>query len=194
MFLSGFIFIMIYNWLNSKRQDISIIVICSLFISTIIKALCSAVHEYILVDISFSNAIKVLVYCIIGLISPFIITYIKRTKLIRKILYLSNYKSINDDAFDDIIDYEEPTMMSIYLKSSDVYYVGKYCYREEKGLDSWIVLINYCCVDRKDNRIIYDPKKENHKSTVMINLNDVERIENIYEDNSKVWKQLSGEE
>ena len=68
----------------------------------------------------------------------------------------------------DLIDDEEPTMMSIYLKSSDVYYVGKYCYREENGLDSWIALINYCCASGRNNKIIYNPQKENKKSTVMI--------------------------
>lgn len=185
---------MVYNWLNTKKSDISIIVLWSLFISELIKSICTVAHDFIFVDIIFSNAMKILIYCVIGLMLAFLVTFLRKTKIIQGLLYASNNKSINDDIFDDIIDYEEPTMMSVYLKSSDVYYIGKYCFREEKGLDSWIVLINYCCVNRSNNKILYDPQKDNEKSTVMINLHDVERIENIYEDNSKVWKRLTGKE
>ena len=185
---------MMYNWLNSKKSDIYIVVIWSLFISAIIKALCSTIHEFVLKDIPFSDTSKILIYSFVGLITAFFVTYIKKIKFIRNLLYKTNNKSVNDDIFDDIIDYEEPTMMSVYIKNSDVYYIGKYCFREEKGLDSWIVLINYCSVNRKNNDIIYNPQEMNKKSTVMINLHDVERIENIYEDNSKVWARLTGKE
>lgn len=44
------------------------------------------------------------------------------------------------------------------------------------------------------DELLYDPQKSNTKATVAINLHDVERIELIYEDNSKVWKYLADEE
>lgn len=193
LFLSGFIFMMLFGWLNNKTYDNGTIIIWSLVISHIIKIFYSAIHIIILPNLVVNEYIQVLVYVATGIIIAFVTTRLLKSKLLRKLLYNTNNKSINNNVFDDIIDYEEPTMMSIYLKSSDVYYVGKYCYHEEKGLDSWIVLINYCCVNRSDNKIIYDPQKDSHRSTVMINLNDIERIENIYEENSEVWKRLSGD-
>lgn len=39
--------------------------------------------------------------------------------------------------------------------------------------------------------MIYDPDIANQKSTVAINLKDIERIEIIYEDDSDVWERLS---
>lgn len=194
LFLSGFIFITLFSWLNSKNYDNAVVIIWSLVVSYIIKIFYSAVHSIILTDVDINEYVKLLIYIVTSVGLSFLVTKLLGIKILRKILYKTNNKSINDDIFDDVIDYEEPTMMSIYLKSSDVYYVGKYCYREEKGLDSWIVLIDYCCASRSDNKIIYNPQKENKKSTAMINLHDVERIENIYEENSEVWKRLSGEE
>lgn len=83
-------------------------------------------------------------------------------------------------------------MLQVYLKSSDVYYIGKFCYREEKGLDSWLVLIDYISINKKTNEEIYNPEEANLKSTVMINLRDIERVEFIYDDNSKTWKKIKG--
>lgn len=103
-----------------------------------------------------------------------------------------NQRTINDDVFNDVIDDKKPMMMHIFLKNSDIYYIGKYCLREEKGLDSWIVLINYCIFDKNTDKLIYNSKKDNQKMVAMINLHDVERIENLYDNNSKVWARLTG--
>lgn len=135
-----------------------------------------------------------MVYIITGATTPFLIQKLTRLRILRNLIYNTNYKSIHDDIFNDIIDYDEPTMMQVYLKTSDIYYIGKFCFREEKGLDSWLVLINYITVDKKNDELLFDPQKSNTKTTVAINLHDIERIELIYEDNSKVWKYLSGEE
>lgn len=185
---------MMYDWLNSKKSEISIIVIWSLFVSAIIKALCSVIHEFILPTVSFSDAFKILIYGFIGLTIAFLATYIKKIKFIEKILYKTNNKTINDDVFNDVIDDKKPMMMHIFLKNSDIYYIGKYCLREEKGLDSWIVLINYCIFDKNTDKLIYNSKKDNQKMVAMINLHDVERIENLYDNNSKVWARLTGKE
>lgn len=194
LFLSGFIFITLFAWLNGRKYDNSAIIVWSLVVSYIIKIFYSLVHSYILTEAEINEYLKLVIYILTSVGISFFATKMLANKFLGKILYKANKKSINNDIFDDLIDDEEPTMMSIYLKSSDVYYVGKYCYREENGLDSWIALINYCCASGRNNKIIYNPQKENKKSTVMINLHDVERIENIYEENSEVWKRLNGEE
>ena len=183
----------LYDWLNGKKYSNTVIIIWSLVISYIIKIFYASIHSVVLSNININEYVKVLVYIITGALLSILITRVLRIKIFSKMLMRINNKSINDDIFDDVIDYELPTMMSIYLKNSDLYYIGRYCCREEKGLDSWIVLINYCCVNKADDEIVYDPQENEQKSVVMINLHDIERIENIYEDASKMWQYLSGE-
>lgn len=194
LFLSGYIFMTIFIWLNNKSINFSAVTLWSLFTSFIIKNTFSLIHQFILCDFSFSSYFKIMVYIITGATTPFLIQKLTRLRILRNLIYNTNYKSIHDDIFNDIIDYDEPTMMQVYLKTSDIYYIGKFCFREEKGLDSWLVLINYITVDKKNDELLFDPQKSNTKTTVAINLHDIERIELIYEDNSKVWKYLSGEE
>lgn len=184
----------LFSWLNNKKYDISILTLWSIFISYLIKTFYSLIHSVILSQTDINDFLKVFIYVITGVILPFVVHKIIRSSFIQKILYKTNNKSVNEDIFNDIIDYDLPTMMQVYIKNSDVYYIGKFSFREEKGLDSWIVLINYGAIKKNKNKLIYDPENFNLKSSVAINLRDVERIELIYEKDSEVWKRLSGEE
>ncbi len=191
LFLSGFIFILLYNWLNNKKMEIGILTVWGLFSSHIIKAVCSCVHSVICVDVIFLDVAKTVIYVLVGIAGAVLFTWLKNRKVIQKLLYCINNKSVNSDIFDDIIDYDKQTMMQIYLKSSSTMYIGRFAFREEKGLDSWIVLADY---SKYVNDVkIFNPNDHNIKSSVTINLNDVESIEIIYEDDSEVWKQMSEE-
>lgn len=192
LFLSGFIFMTIYSWFINKELDISTVAIWSLFISTLIKTFYSAVHSVVLTSYDINDYLKVLVYVITGTFLPFIIIFIKNSKLISFILFKADNKSINSDIFDDIIDYHKNTLLQIYLKNSDVMYIGTFKFREEKGLDSYIVLINYASLDKNTKEVIFNPTDNGLQSVVAINLRDTERIELSYDHDSDVWKRLSG--
>ena len=107
-------------------------------------------------------------------------------------MFKTNNKSINSDIFNDIIDYDKQTMMRVYIKNSPIMYIGTFKIREEKGIDSYIVLINYASIDTTvdKKRIVFNPEEHNLKSSVVINLHDVERIELVYEKDSKILKRL----
>lgn len=107
------------------------------------------------------------------------------------ILQKSNQKSINKDIFDEMIDYHNATYMYVYLKSSRIYYAGTFIFREENGHDSYIGLINYAVMNADSDEVLFKPDNNKIKSTVIINLQDVERIECIYNDDSEVWKRLN---
>lgn len=192
LFLSGFIFMYTYNWLNNKRTDVSILTIGSLFISFLVKSFYSACHSFIFPDTKINDSVKVFIFSITGLLLALFCTYLKKTKLFTKLLYCINNKSINDDIFDDIIDYDKKTMMKVYIKSSDIYYIGRFSFREENGINSWISLIEYYCVDKNTNKKIFDPEQGGLNSSVAINLGNIERMEIIYEKDSDVWKRLVG--
>lgn len=190
LFLSGFIFIYSYSWFNNKKIDIPIFTVLCLFISVLIKSFYSTIHIFILSNIEVHNSIKVIIYSLTGLLFAIICTNLKNTKLFGGLLYKINNKSINDDIFDAVIDYDKKTMMCVYLKSSDVYYVGRFCFREENGLDSWISLVEYCCIDKKTDEQKFNSEDSEIGSSVVFNLKDVERIEIFYEKDSDVWKRL----
>lgn len=190
LFLSGFIFMTMYNWLNHKEMNISLITIWSLFISILVKSICSIVHTFIFVNVNFSNSTKILIYSSIGLFLAIIITWLRNINPLRMVLYKVNNKSLNDDIFDDVIDYDKRTNMMIYLRNSPLLYIGRFLYREEKGIDSYIALIDYACLSTKDGQVIFDPDKSDMLSTVVINLKDVERIQLQYEKDSAVWERF----
>lgn len=192
LFLSGFVFMYTYNWLNSKKFDISILTIGSLFISFLVKSFYAACHSFIFANVKTNDSVKVIVFSITGFLLALFCTYIKKSKLFTKLLYTISNKSINDDIFDDIIYYNKKTMMNVYIKSSNIYYIGRFSFREENGINSWISLVDYFCVDKNTNEKIFDPEQGGLNSSVAINLSNIERIEIIYENDSEVWEKLRG--
>jgi hypothetical protein len=190
LFLPGFVFMLTYSWMNVKKYDVSVLTIGSLFISYTISVFYSAMHNFIFKNYDISEAVKSLIYIISGLIFPFVIIYFQNTKIFKKLLRKINHKSIHEDIFDDIIDYNRKTMLQVYIKNSPVVYIGTFKIREEKGLDSYIALINYASMDKNTKTIIFKPSKNDLNSSVIINLRDIERIEVIYEKESDLWKYL----
>lgn len=152
----------------------------------------STLHIIIFKSIDFNESFKSLIFILTSLIVPFIITWFSKTKLFSYLLFKTNNKSINSDIFNDIIDYNKQTMMRIYMKNSPTMYIGTFKIREEKGIDSYIVLINYASIDitADKKRIIFNPSDHELKSSVAINLHDIERIELVYEKDSKILKRL----
>ena len=193
LFLSGFIFVSVYNCLNTRTNDMSLTIIWSLFISYLIKLFYSLIHIILLKNTLINSNIKILVYSATGFFLAVILTYIKKTGYLQKLFYNINNKSINDNIFDDIIDYEKQTRMNIFLKSSNIYYSGRFAMREEKDLDSWIILTDYCRINKETINVIFDPDDEGLKSTVAINLHNIEYIEIMYENDSNVWKRINFE-
>lgn len=189
LFLPGFIFISIYSWLINKKFEISIIILWSLFISFINNSIANFITES-LINISNTNLINI-ISILIGVFSAIIMTLLRKSKVFDNILNNLNHKSINSDIFDDIIDYEKKTILYIYLKKSNYCYMGTFCIREEKGLESWIVLVDYYQLD-KNKEVIFDSNKVPNNYSIAINERDIERIECVYEDDSDTWKKLRG--
>ena len=184
LFLSGLLFLLLYGWLNTEKYNISLLTIWGLFISFIIKNL------YGVLPVNLPKPVMSIIYILTGIVLAIIATLLKRSTFVGKIVSKINNKTLDDDIFDNVIDYEKQTFMAVYLKTSDIYYLGRFTYREEKGNDSWICLSDYGVIKKGTDEEICDPDKANLKSSVVIPLSNVERIELIYEDDSKVWEQM----
>ena len=189
--LPGFIFICIYNWFVSRKEmDFSVIALWSLFISFIIRTFYQAGHLFILPSIDFHGSVKVIIYIATGGISALVLVKFRRTKFFEWFLDKVNNKSINDDVWDDIINYNEPIMLKVFLKEVDILYIGRFVSREEKGLESWIVISDYIR-SNKANEPQYNPENHDHKSMATINMRDIERVELVYNDGSKIWEKYN---
>ena len=184
LFLSGLLFLLLYGWLNTEKYNISLLTIWGLFISFIIKNL------YGVLPVNLPKSVMSIIYILTGIVLAVILTLLKRLAFVNKIVSKINNKTLDDDIFDNVIDYEKQTFMAVYLKASDIYYLGRFTYREEKGNSSWICLSDYGVIKKGTDEEIYDPDKANLKSSVVIPLSNVERIELIYENDSEVWEQM----
>lgn len=189
LFLSGFIFMTLFNWLTKIQMETYIVGIWSLIISTLIKTFCTVLHSVILKEIDFDESLKILIYVIIAIILVFLTIKIRDSKWIEKILSKTNRKTINNDILDDVIDPDKRTMVVAYLKDSSYYYIGAIRLHEEKGIESYIALIEYCLCNKETDKIICDYSEQ--KSCAIINLQDIERMELIYEENSEKWRWLN---
>lgn len=168
-----------------------IIGLWSLFINTLIQTFYSALHSLICVGYDFNESVKITIYVISAVIFPFIIVKALNSNFVRMLLGLIGSKTVHADIFDDVIDYDKRTMMMVYLKDSDVYYMGIFKLREEKGADSNIALINYAIFNKDTDEPVQNLEELGLKSSIVFNLHDVERIQLIYEDDSNIWQWLN---
>lgn len=190
LFLSGFIFMTIYNWLTNTEMHLYIIGIWSLFINTLIKTIFSALHIFVCVHIDFNEYLKSLIYVLFAIISAFIVVKIRNSELVKKVLDKLVRKTVSKDIFSDLVD-KKRTILYVYLKDSDFYYSGVLKLREEKGESSYIALIDYILCNKTTCEIVKDYTE--YKMAVTINLQDEERIEFLYEDDSETWKWLNND-
>lgn len=175
----------IYSKLNHKQYEVSVICLWSLFISYTIKNTYGLLHKFILVSYNFPEEFKTILYIIAGIIMPCVITILSRNRMIETFLLKINHQTIHEDIFDDLIDYKETTGMAVYLKDSNIYYLGVFSLKSEES--SYISLINYAIMDKETDAVIHEPT---NPTTVLISLDNVERIEFKYSHTSNVWKRL----
>lgn len=183
-----------FNWLTNTKMELYIVGIWSLFVNTLIKTTCAALHHYVWTNIDFNESVKIIIYVFIATVSAFILAWILNTKIVKLILTKIFNKTIGNDVFQDVIDYNKRTMMMIYLKDSDVYYLGAFKLKDVNGIDSYITLIEYTSYRKDTNEIVRKNSKDlGLKSSITFCLQDIERIEMFYENDSKVWELLNSD-
>lgn len=189
LFLSGFIFMTIYNWLTNTQMELYLIGLWSLFVNAFIKTFYSALHSIIFIEKDFNESVKIIIYIITSVVMSILCVVIYNSTVFRNLLIKINKKTVHRDVFEDVIDYKKKTIMYVFMKESDYYYTGEFKLYEEKGHDSYIVLINYMLCDKDTCDEITNSTQE--KTAALINLQDIERIELFYEDDSEIWEWLN---
>ena len=190
LFLSGFIFMTMFNWFNNRKAELATTILWSLFVSYMIKNVYSVI--FLLKPNSVETYVKSIIYVTTGALLSVVIKKLKSLKCIMQITRKINNKTLYNDLLDNVIDYTLPIYMQVYPKGSNHYYIGRFAMREENGIDSLLALIDYKVVDKEYNTCIYNPQESDLKSSMIFFLKDIEHIEIIYENESCVWKHLSG--
>ena len=180
---------MFFNWLTSIKMDLYLVGIWSLMINAFIKAFCTTVHTFIMKEIDFDENLKLVIYLVLALISAVICSIFYKSDLLRSFLGKFFNKTLGNDVFKDIIDFKQRTVATVFLKESEIYYIGVFKHMDEKDADSYIALIEYSAVNKSNNEIIRNFSDE--KASIVFCLNEIEHIEFIYEDESEVWKRLT---
>lgn len=185
MFLPGFIFVCIWGKLYNKRYEATMICLWSILVSFIIANFYTSAHYLVGQKCDFPEEIKTSIYIITGASFPFIVNILVNSELFKDFLLKVNFQTINSDIFDDLIDYSEKTQIAVYLKNTNFYYLGMFSLKEDNG--SYIALINYAKIDIQNNEVI---SITGLPSSVLIPINNIERIEFFYSESSKAWNRL----
>lgn len=69
MFLAGFVFVTIFNWLTSLKMELYLVGIWSLFVNVVIKNIFSVLHSFMLKTIDFNENIKVVIYVFAAIVT-----------------------------------------------------------------------------------------------------------------------------
>lgn len=189
LLLYGFIFIIIFQWLTNEKMEMYSVIIWALFVNVFIKAVCGVIHSCAFPSKNFDENVKVVVYILTAIVMSSFISWIYNSVEVKQMLSKLGKKTFGNDVLKDVIDYDKRTMMLVYLKNDDVIYGGTFRARDERGIESYIVLINYCLYEKNSGKIIRN--SSNKKASVVINMKDVERVEMLYENDSKVWEFLN---
>lgn len=191
LFAPGFLCVKIYSWLNDKDVNFSELILESLVLSYVIKNFYVFIHGFLWSSYYIDEVIKIIIYLISGIILPFGIDSILKTKFISKLLADYFKITLNNNILKDIINKNEVVMMKIYLKSSDSnYYIGKYVIRENNGSDLYIGLIDYSFIDINNQEILLESTDNILNSLILFKFSDIEKIEILYEENSATWNTL----
>lgn len=190
MFLAGFVFVMIFNWLTSLKMELYLVGILSLFVNAFIKAVFATLHNYLLVGVDFDENLKVVIYVVIAIITSVLLAKVYNSNWTRSNLSKLGKKTLGNNMFKDVIDFNKKAILLVYLKDSDCFYSGTFKYMDEHDTDSYIALIDYSIFSKADNQLIRD--NSGNKMSIVFCLHDIEHIEILYEENSDVWKLLGG--
>lgn len=151
-FVSGYVFLVIFTNLTSVKAEEKIRFILSCIISYINVTLISVTNELFIHNRYLEEPLIVSGLAII-LSTITSITWAKlySSRFFHDFMIRHFNKSQNEDIWRDIIDFDNGSLLKVYVKGYPYYIVGKYKSHEEKGDKSWFVLSGFSKLDRETN-------------------------------------------
>lgn len=163
-FVPGFIFLFTFQFFTSQcNKSIASNLLYDVVISYLLKSI---------IDLSFLRD-NIIALCLFALITSVISIKVSEGKLLHKIFFKINHKTVFENIWINVIDYDAGTTLK-FIYPDGSYVVGVVETHEEKGNESWFILDNYIvCEPNEDyNSFDYD-----YSSKIAVNLRDVKRVE-----------------
>lgn len=175
-FVSGYIFILIFKSICSKKIGATIQLIYSCVISFLFISLINGLNAVWIKSALLNNlwVISILSVFLSAIISV-IISKIFISKWFHKFLVNCFGISPRASAFDNVIDCKNGTNIKVYLKDKDFYIVGHLFSFEDNGNDSW-----YCIHKQQkynfNNELLYS-QEDNENAHLLFNIKEVDYME-----------------
>lgn len=170
-FIPGYWFLVIFRFLCNKKWDKSIILLMSCVISYIVLSLITLFYSND--NILIISAISIIVNTVVAILSSF--TY--KSQIFNSILIKVFHKTVHDDIWHDVFDFENGSNLKVYFKDKEYYVIGAYRISEDKGNDSWFAISGYGKYNKETNEPIEDDFINDNSVIMTFKLSDVEHIE-----------------
>lgn len=190
----GFVFVNIYffftsRFISNEKYRLVMYVISSSIIQALDKTVLNVLNcRFILENLSVIGLSKTLVVSLSAVGWGIIAIEITESSWFNTLCRLINHKSIHENIFRDVIDYEGSTLE---LETQDgTVMVGKLHCHEEKGEGSWFVLSDYVIdkISPEDKQTIRIQSTDYaNESMVMVRLSDVKQIRIFYGAYKRDW-------
>lgn len=178
-FVSGFIFVIIFQFLISRKFKNSTITISSCIISFTWVSLINLL-DYLFNKPIFSNLWFISLFSILlSIVTSILFSKLFLSKKFNKFLVRNYSVTQHESVWNNIIDYQNGTNIKVYLKNQPYYYIGHLYSHEENGLDSWFSIsapMKYKEIDCGDDILIFD-QQGNTDAYLVFNLKDIEIIQ-----------------
>lgn len=192
-FVPGFIFIEILAFYNSFNLSFSKLSLWSMAISYFFTVITSGILS--IFCISVSVWIYYLCPLLLSVILGHVLTrFVFQSDSLKSFLRFMGNKSQYSNAWMNLIDFNPGTALKVVMREKQIGYIGRLVLIEERSLDSWFALYDYCMVNPLTNSVILDTtikeNGENVNQLIALNLRDIESVELFYNKDSKVFARL----
>lgn len=185
--VQGYIFISIYNFIRFKNNELNHLFFKSVVSSYILKSLFDFLFTYTmdtggkfirLFHIAEGSIGYIILLFVFSAILACIIAFITQSHKFNDMLLKLNIKrTTNPNMWEDVI--RPDCWLMVYLKNSSNVYYGQCKYNEEFARKPLVTLEHYQVMDYDGN--IIEDYVQNSNHVVVIDTEDVERVEVVYQ-------------
>ncbi len=180
----------ILSFLRSIEIPENYVLLISIAISSLLSAVLQLANELMFVE-PVSQWIIMLCAFLISIIVSFLLAKFSNCDSMKKVMRSLENKSINDNIWRDVVDYENGTKILVSLIGSDYGYLGFFLEIEEKGPDSWFALTDWNKVKLNENDEVITSFKHTGdpaiKSSIVLRLSDVKSATLFYGKDTRVY-------
>ncbi len=170
---------MLFNFVMSKKISEKATLTLSCVISYILLVMVTFLRTRYFKSLPDTALLNSGIGMTIGTILIIVLTILSQRKWFKKILVTLFHKTLNNDIWRDVLDFENGSNLKVYIKDKDYYIIGHYKNHEEKGEKSWLALSAFAKYGKETNKNYNNEPSYlgNNEVIITIRFTDIEHIE-----------------